>query len=267
MEPQNTTSRTARTIAALRATHEELAALVATLTDAQLRGPSGAAQWKLADVLSHLGSGAEIGLAGLRATLDDEPAPGRDFNLAVWDRWNAAPPREQAEGFVASDAALLAAYEGLSADQQETLRVRLGFAPAPLSLAGAAGLRLNEAVAHGWDVRVALDPHAGLTDEAALLLAQHFAGELGFLLGFIGKPAEVAEPVVLDLAGSGFGIVIGEQVSLTSSVSAVTASFAGPFEAGIRLISGRLKPQFTPTQVEVTGNVTLDELRRVFPGY
>lgn len=49
-----------RTIAALRAHHDELAAVVAGLSDEQLTAPSGSADWKVADVLSHLGSGAEI---------------------------------------------------------------------------------------------------------------------------------------------------------------------------------------------------------------
>ena len=46
-----------------------------------------------------------------------------------------------------------------------------------------------------------------------------------------------------------------------------TATFSGPLEAAIRLLSGRLKPEFTPAGVDVSGNVTLDELRKVFPGY
>jgi hypothetical protein len=34
-----------------------------------------------------------------------------------------------------------------------------------------------------------------------------------------------------------------------------------------RLLTGRLTPPFTPEDVTVTGNVGLDDLRRVFPGY
>ncbi len=32
-------------------------------------------------------------------------------------------------------------------------------------------------------------------------------------------------------------------------------------------MAGRLSPEHTPDGVAVTGNVTLDDLRRVFPGY
>ena len=52
-----------RTIAALRSEYDTLADLVRTLTDEQLAAPSGAAEWTVAQVLSHLGSGAEIGRA------------------------------------------------------------------------------------------------------------------------------------------------------------------------------------------------------------
>ena len=46
-----------------------------------------------------------------------------------------------------------------------------------------------------------------------------------------------------------------------------TASFTGPLEAAIRLIAGRLGPAYTPTDLTVTGNVTLEDLRTVFPGF
>jgi hypothetical protein len=33
------------------------------------------------------------------------------------------------------------------------------------------------------------------------------------------------------------------------------------------MLSGRLKPENTPNGVEVSGDITLDELRKLFPGY
>jgi hypothetical protein len=48
------------TIAELRSNHDRLATFVDELDEAQLKSPSGAAEWTIADVLSHLGSGAEI---------------------------------------------------------------------------------------------------------------------------------------------------------------------------------------------------------------
>src|SRR4051812_49137234 len=94
---------TDRIIAALRAHHDRLAGIVASLPDDALTGESGASQWRLCDVLSHLGSGAEIRLRTLRAAAERVEPPAAD-NQAIWDRWNAASPREQATGFVQHDA-------------------------------------------------------------------------------------------------------------------------------------------------------------------
>ena len=55
-------------IAALRNSHERLAALAAAVTDAQLTGPSYDKDWTVAQVFSHLGSGAEIALPASRAS-------------------------------------------------------------------------------------------------------------------------------------------------------------------------------------------------------
>ena len=40
-----------------------------------------------------------------------------------------------------------------------------------------------------------------------------------------------------------------------------------PAEAFIRLIAGRLAPEHTPHGVTVDGAISLDDLRKVFPGY
>jgi len=257
-----------RTIAALRANHDELAALVPDLSADQLTGPSGAAEWSVAQVLSHLGSGAEISLAGYQAAVAGSPAPEQGFNQQVWDRWNAMSPPDQATGFLDHNAELVASLEALTATQRETLTVKLGFLPAPLPFASVVGMRLNESAQHSWDIRVALDPAAAVAGDAAELLAEHFSGGLSFLTGFIGKADVLSEPAVIEIEDSRFGIVVDDTVSVTSSsVPDPTATFSGPLEAVIRLVGGRLTPKYTPDTVKVTGNVSLDDLRQVFPGY
>ncbi len=256
-----------RTIAALRTVHDDLAALVPGLSPEQLTGPSAATEWTVAQVLSHLGSGAEIALASLQAALSAAPAPGADFNPGVWDRWNAMSPDEQAAGFLDHDERLVATFEGLTAEQRETTRIDLGYLPAPVPVATLAGLRLNESAAHAWDVRVAVDPAAGLDGTAGQLLAEQYTGGLGVMLGFIGKADALAAPAVVEIEGSGFGFDIADRVGMTASVTGPTATFAGPLEAAIRLVTGRLTPDHTSGDVAVTGAVTLDDLRRVFPGF
>jgi uncharacterized protein (TIGR03083 family) len=261
------TSLSDRTILALRSTHDELAAVVAGLSNEELTGHSGASEWSLAQVLSHLGSGAEISLATLRSALAATPGPGQDLNQDVWDRWNALTPRDQAAGFLAVDEELITALEALTAEQSRTLHINVGFVPAPLALATYAGMRLNEAAQHSWDVRVALDPGAAISGQTAALLAEHFATDLSFLLGFIGKADTLAHPALVDLHGSGFALNIADTVRVTTTAPRPTATFTGPLEAAVRLLAGRLTTRHTPDDVEVTGNITLDDLRRVFPGY
>ncbi|MCY1145065.1 maleylpyruvate isomerase family mycothiol-dependent enzyme [Actinoplanes sp. Pm04-4] len=261
------TTLAVRTIAALRAEHDGLVAALDAFTPDQLVGPSGAAEWTVAQVYSHLGSGAEIGLAGFRGQIGEGDAPGPDFNQHVWDRWNALSPDAQAAAWRESDEAWVAALEALTPEQHETIQVNPGFLPEPISLASLAGLRLNEVAFHSWDIRVAADRTAGLTSESAGLLAEHLSGGIGFLLGFIAKLDVVSEPAVVDIAGTPYRIVLGDEARLTTEPATATATFDGPLEAALRLLVGRLSPSYTPTGVKVTGNVTLDDLRAVFPGF
>nr|WP_221377366.1 maleylpyruvate isomerase family mycothiol-dependent enzyme [Actinoplanes polyasparticus] len=257
------TTLAARTIAALRAEHDGLLAFTAEhLTDT-----SGASDWTVAQVFSHLGSGAEIALAAFRAELGEAEKPGPDFNQSVWDRWNALSPDAQAAGWRESDNRFVAALEALTPEQHETVQINPGFLPQPIPLASFAGLRLNEVAHHSWDIRVAADPAAGLTAESTPLLAEHLSGGLSFLLGFIAKPDALTEPAVVEVAGSPYRVVIGDDTRLTTDATPATATFDGPLEAALRLLSGRLGPDHTPAGLQVTGNVTLDQLRTAFPGF
>ena len=250
-------------IAELRAIHDRLAGAVAELSADQLTGPSGAEDWMVSDVLSHLGSGAEISHYPLVAASGaGEEAPA---NQEVWDRWNALPPAAQAAGFVESNERLVATYEALSPEQRDSIQIDLGFLPQPVPLATALGMRLNEAALHAWDVEVGLDPAATLSEESAALLLRHFAETMSFLLGFVGKPEGAPE---VRVALDDYSIVIGaDGVHLEPGIGDATAKFEGQLEAGIRLLAGRLKPAYTPAGVDVSGDIGLDELRKVFPGY
>jgi uncharacterized protein (TIGR03083 family) len=261
------TSLADRTIAALGAEQASTVAAVQGLTHDQLIGRSGASEWTVASVLSHLGSGSVITLAGLQAALGVGQPPPDGFNQSVWDRWNAMSPAEQRDGFLEHDGVLVSAFAALDEGQRESLELPVGFAPAPLSVASFGGLRLHEAAQHGWDVRVAVDPEAGLLPGSAEAIAELFSGQLSFLLGFMGKADRIPDPVRLDIAGSGYGLSIGDSVALVSPLDQPTATFTGPLEAALRLVAGRLGPAHTPSDLKVTGNVTLDDLRTAFPGF
>ncbi|MEO8888741.1 MAG: maleylpyruvate isomerase family mycothiol-dependent enzyme [Jatrophihabitantaceae bacterium] len=260
------TSLADRTIAALRAEHEATVTLVRDLTDEQLVEASGAAEWTVAAVLSHLGSAAVITLAGVQSALGAGPPPEAGFNESVWDLWNAMTPAAQRAGYLEHDAKLVAAFQALDDQQRESLELQVGFLPAPLSVAAFAGMRLHESAQHSWDVRVPGEPAAVLLPGSASVLAELFSGELAFLLGFFGKADLIAGPVRLEIVGSGYGLSIADSVALGSNLDHPTASFRGPLEAALRLIAGRLGPTHTPGDLTVTGNVTLEDLRTAFPG-
>lgn len=262
------TSTADATIEALRTGHDDLAALVTTLTAEQLTGPSAASEWDLSQVLSHLGSGAVIALAGLEAALAGDGNPGSEFNQSVWARWNAMTPQQRADGFVAANQGLVQRYEALDADTRADLAIDMGFLPAPVDVATAAGFRLNEFALHSWDVRVAFDPAATLRPEATPLLLDRVA----FLLGWIAEPAalegeQATLRVQLTDLDRAFGLTLGDGVDLGDAPDQPDGVLSIPAEAWLRLASGRLAPEHTPTEVALTGPVDLDTLRRVFPGF
>ena len=250
------------TVAALQANHDTLAALVSTLSEEQLTGRSGATEWTVAQALSHLGSGAEIARKPI-ATAAGQQVEGEE-NQSIWARWNASAPAEQAAGFVKHDAAYLATVEALSAEQRQSLMIDLGFLPQPVPLVVALGMRLNEVANHAWDVRVGVDSSATVDTDSAELLVELFRGPLAFLLGFSGHADQIDREVRLAIPGG--GIEITDTVTVTGEPDTPTAKFDGPAEAVVRLLSGRLGAEYA-AGVRVTGNVTLDELRKVFPGY
>jgi uncharacterized protein (TIGR03083 family) len=251
-----------RTITALRSEHDMLAGLVRTLTDDQLATTSGAAEWTVAQVLSHLGSGAEIGLAPI-ARAAGETVTAED-NQTIWARWDASAPRAQAEGFLEYNGRWLDKVEALTPEQRSSLTVDLGFLPEPVPLVTALGMRLNEVANHSWDVRVAFDAHVGVDADSAAVLVDLLTGPVSFMLSFLAKPAELADPVSVAIPGA--GLAIDDAVTVVDHLESPSATFNGPPEAFVRLISGRLKAPYDKG-VTIDGGITLDDLRRVFAGF
>jgi uncharacterized protein (TIGR03083 family) len=252
-----------RTVTALRAEHDTLVALLGTIGDGDgLSARSGADQWTIAQVYSHLGSGAEIGRAPIARAAGDEVQA--EDNQAIWARWDAATPADQAKGFVEHNTRWLELVEALTPEQRSSLTVDLGFLPEPVPLVTALAMRLNEVANHSWDIRVALDPDAEVDADSAALLLDLYAGPLGFMVGFLAKPAEAAGPVTV--AAPTAGLVIADTVSVVARPESPSATFHGSTGAFVRLISGRLKEPHL-AGVSVDGDTTLDDLQRVFPGF
>jgi len=255
------------TIDALRSGHDDLVGVVRSLSPDDLTRPSVATEWDLSQVISHLGSGAVIGLGALEAALAGDPPPGTDVNKAVWARWDAMSPQERADGFVAANTGLVERYEGLDAATRESLRVDLGFLPEPIDVASAGRFRLNEFALHSWDVRASFDPVAAVRPEAVPPLLEHVGG----LLGWIGKADRLGRPATVRVTTSDpervLGLSIADGVTLGDAPDDADATLDLPAEAFLRLVTGRLRPEHTPAGVTTSGSVDLDDLRRVFPGF
>jgi uncharacterized protein (TIGR03083 family) len=251
----------------LRVSHEQLAEVVRGLDDAALTGPSYCDDWNVAQVLSHLGSGAEIGQGLLRKA---RGADGLPDSQEIWARWDAMSPTEMAAGYLAANDSYLAAYEGI--DEQERLSLLLPFFTGPTPVGQVLMFRLTEHALHSWDVRVLDDPQATVLPAAVPLLLE--------LTAMTAQWA--AKPAAVDLGGPArlaitltepdrefvFTVADGQaELAVDADAGEATGTLRIPAEAFVRLTTGRLDPDHTPAGVESTGSPTLDELRLIFPGF
>jgi uncharacterized protein (TIGR03083 family) len=249
-------------ISALRQSQNRLRALTEPLTVEQLQQRSYAAEWSIAQVLSHLGSQAEIFGLWLDAGLSGQDPPGRETFPPIWEAWNQRGPQAQAADSLAVNEALVERLESLDAGQQE--RFQLSMFGMDLDMAGLARMRLSEHAMHTWDVAAALDPAARLAPDAVDLLVD----TLGQLAARSGKPDGVKLRLHVTTASPARRFILesGEAVTLEPAHDdEPLPELRLPAEALVRLAYGRLEPAHTPP-VETEG-VDLDELRRIFPGF
>jgi uncharacterized protein (TIGR03083 family) len=231
---------------------ERLAVLVHSLTPQQLRQQAYPAQWTVAQVLSHLGSGADITRLRLDGDVDVQ---------AVWDEWNAKDPDAQAADSLRADAALQARLASITPAEAAGLRFPMG--PTDMDLSTFIGLRLNEHAVHTWDIEVTFDDSATIPSTAAELVI----GTLAMMAGFAGKPtgAERTISVRTKEPERSFEIALrSDGVALSPRPTLEAPDLELPGEALVRLVYGRLDPAHSPT---IAGHATdLEELRKAFPG-
>jgi len=253
-------------IGALRHSQDRLRALVEPLDLGQLQQRSYCSQWSIAQVLSHLGSQAEISALVLGAGLSGQDPPGPDAFIPVWESWNAKDPQAMASDALSAYEASVRRFESLDAGQRARLHLRV--AGMDLDAAGLAQLGLGEHAVHTWDVAVALDPSATVAPDAVGLLVD----TLGQRAAWVGKPDAKRRTVRVTTSDPErhFILETGDAVTLAPSDDQTTpkpglSELSLPAEAFIRLVYGRLDPAHSP-RVQATG-VDLDELRQVFPGF
>jgi uncharacterized protein (TIGR03083 family) len=252
-------------LAVLHDSHDRLAAAVAPLSQDEIAAMSYADEWSIAQVLSHLGSGAEIFVMLLDAGLAGEPTPGMESFQAVWTRWNAKDPQDQVSDAITADAQFLARLDVLT--EAERAGWQMSLFGGEQDLSGVARMRLSEHALHTWDVIVSLDGTVTVPPEVAALLIDG----LDSTVARVGKPADPAVRVHVSTHGPDRVFLLeagpdGVRLSPTDTEpSDHDASLRLPAEAFTRLVYGRLDAEHTPA-FEHDG-IDLDTLRAVFPGF
>ncbi len=247
-------------LAVLHESVRHLADVTSRIDPDKFTAPAYPSEWSIADTFSHLGSGAVIGKQNFENAVnhrENDPA----FNPSVWDEWNAKEPSVQVSDCLVYDRSYLSALEESSHEQRESFSFNLG--PYSFDFDGLVGLRLSEHALHTWDIEVAIDSDATLSNDAASAILD----TIQFIVSMTGKaPGQkknvtirTSEPVrhfTIELDNSSVKWIEEE------NDSAVDLEL--PAESLVRLIYGRLDAKHTPSAV--TGSV-LDELREVFPGF
>lgn len=250
----------------LRASHRRLEDATRSLSDAEIAGPSYCTDWSTAQVLSHLGSGAEVFGLILNAGLAGAETPGREEFSKIWDVWNAMSPTEQAHNSLIADEAFLDRVASLPAAELDAMRMTLfgGRADATRVLE----MRLGEHAIHTWDVIVIRDPDAEVAPDAVAWIVDRLEPLAARSGKTDGGPLEV--DITTTDPDRVFRLSVADAVTLLPADSGrtqpATARVHMPSSALVRLVYGRLDPGHTPAAVTTDG-IDMDTLRSIFPGF
>jgi uncharacterized protein (TIGR03083 family) len=247
----------------LRTGHEDAVSLARSLSADGYERISYCPEWTVAQVFSHLGSGAEIGLAILKAGIKQEPGPDPVF---IWDRWNALQPSAMVSEFIDTNSRYLDALNTVAATEHDALL--LPFHNFQIDFGTHLVFRLTEQAIHTWDIRVAFQADAEIDAETARVLVDTYPVSL--MGGFTNpQAAEQIRParilVQMVAPDRTMTIDIGERVQIvrgTNQDEAYSATIRLPTpSAWIRLCTGRLDPAHTPINVFSKGRPDLDGVR------
>ncbi len=252
----------AAVLAAIERSHATLAELARTLRPADWTAQSYCTQWTVAQVFSHLGSGAEIETSRIRAALSGDEAPEP---TTFWTRWDAMTPDQMVGRFAEADAGYLDLLRSLDLDELAELPVMIHLWPLPLRV--ALVLRLTEHALHSWDIRVSFDPAAEVSADAAELMTDLYPRQIVGIAAsaMVGDRLGTALlRIDLDDPSRSLQLRFGEAVTLEDADDAepATGRLRLPHAAAwARLLTGRLDADHTPAGVTSTGRPSLPELR------
>ena len=228
--------------------------------------------WKNYQVISHLGSGAEIFQRTLESALDGREALSPDARQAIWSYFDGLSPQEVYPQYRDRIGKLIAYLEALpESKQNEIVPTFAGNLPLPRALL----TRLNEMALHVWDLRVKRDASARLDEKAAALLLPMVVDRLPNRAKREGLDELRGRPVGFDISGpasSQFTLNPGTENATVEHGLPSNAAFTVKMsaEAFQRLVSGR-EPIDKAVKVgtaTVSGDTSsMTALNKVFPGY
>ena len=251
-------------IVTLRNSHNRLASLAEAISEDFLTHISYAEAWTVAQVFSHLGSGAEIALLMLESALGGPPVD-QDAAPPIWDRWDGKTPQQQAADCLPTDDAYIKRLEGLT--DAELASISYDFMGLKLDATGFVRLRLSEHAVHTWDIAVTVDPEAVIAQDAVELLVPNLA----FLAERTGRTE--AGPLRVRLRGThpdaDLLLDVSDKVTLVpwpAGGAETDGEIATTTEGLLRLSYGRHDSGHAPP-VRISGPADLlDRTRAVFPG-
>ena len=250
-------------VGVLRRSQDRLAQTVSRLDAAGIRAPSYSSEWSVAQVLSHLGSQAEVFGALMEAGLTGADPPGQESFPPIWDAWNARSPEEQVADSITDNEAFIERMEALDAAQRDSFR--LAAFGMDIDFPMFLRMRVSEHAVHTWDVVVSVDPSATLAPDAVELLVEG----LPQLVARVGKP--IGSPFTLRVSTTDteqrFVLVVSDDVRLEPWFERdVDGVLRLSSEELVRLVYGRLDPSHTPSATLEADAMSLDDVRAVFPG-
>jgi uncharacterized protein (TIGR03083 family) len=222
--------------------------------------------WTIAQVLSHLGSGAEINRAWLSAALAHTEPMGQEGMQSIWDAWNNRAPMDQVTDSVRANAELVQAYEALSDTELAGAHIAL-FGGVEVDGSGLALFRLPEHAVHTWDVAVALDPAARVAPYAVDMIIDDLPDRTGWL----AKPQDATWWITAETTEPDRVFTLRSDPGSVSMKAGIDDSAEGvltlPAEALLRLVYGRLDASNLDGAHLSGTKITIDDLRAVFPGF
>ena len=254
---------------ALGRSHQELAAFAETIPPAAHTRRSYCTDWTVAQVYSHLGSGAEIEVARIRAALSRGPSPDPG---PIWQRWNALSPAEMISRFDSADAKYLQFIDELDLDALGDIQVAMDSMRVPLP--SAMVLRLTEHALHSWDIYVAFDPTIEVASYATDLLVDLYPREIIAMVATLqvaGRAGKAALLVDIESLSRTVLITFADSVSVETVHARDEPSSTGHIRlptsgSWARLLTGRLDDDHMPSNITSTGVPTLQELRALLQG-